>query len=175
MPHAGIVQTLFTISIINEYTYIQGFNNSFVEWANMWHGPVTWPVMHVSLSVDGRRKRSNAREQTEEERGRQRGRGEKVVHSTLPGSVCLPEQHSPIAQPRKRRRRRKKRDEEKVKDAGTLERENSQEIKAEIQDKGRDRITGWAVYWNRYRDANKRHLKCFIEEIIENRLDNVAS
>lgn len=101
------------------------------------------------------------------ERGRQRGLGVKVVHSTLPGSVCLPEQHSPTAQPRKRRRRRKKkRWRERERRWDTWE----GKLKEEIQDKGRDRITGWAVYWNRYRDANKRHLKCFIEEIIQNRL-----
>lgn len=67
-----------------------------------------------------------------QERRKRRRRGRKegsevsgtVVHSTLPVSVCLPEQHSPTAQPRKGTRGGKRRDEERVEDTRTPRRIN---------------------------------------------------
>lgn len=59
----------------------------------------------------------------------------KVVYSTLPVSVCLPEQHSPTAQ---RRRGTRGREKDGVKDSGTLGSIKHHKTQEEIQGKRRN-------------------------------------
>lgn len=114
MPHAGILQLM---QIKNPC--IQRFWDSLVRYAGSCHACRLISVM----TQECRRKR----------RRRRREEGS-VGHSTLPGSACLPEQHSPAVQ--EGTRRATKSDEESVTDTEKIKPSQNKE---EIQEKRRSR------------------------------------
>lgn len=124
MPHAGIAQPHYTTSIMDiHYMHPSVTDECFRINRNKYVLSCTcaWsPFKRGRVATQERRKRRRRR------RGRKEGSevSETVVHSTLPVSVCLPEQHSPTAQPRKGTRGGKRRHEERVKDTRTPRRIN---------------------------------------------------
>lgn len=122
MPHAGIVQPHYTIPIMNiQYMHPSVTDQCFGMSRKMKVLSCTsgWPLFRRGRAAmqERRKRRRRGRKEGSEVSGT-------VVHSTLPVSVCLPEQHSPTAQPRKGTRGGKRRDEERVEDTRTPRRIN---------------------------------------------------